>query len=433
METPHAEECISFTHQAVQPEAVTLVSNTTWRLCVVAHQVLSGMDHGELDRRLQEPWNSLTLQPSVARAMRVSKFAFRPQDQVLKAILQLYRYNLSRALDARVRLDQSPVVHIPLKCTVELNRKSHHSPLYTRHPSTGATTRHTYPYDALPRFAPLGDAGLLSMATQAFLAMSYSEDSLFPELEDFWEADEVDEHVRLFKQPPPATTLPAPFLLEEVRAIRSMRKRKQAEDSSHLSKRIRRAAPSQHPKRSSQMAAPSKASVVARSSSPKIPGSFKPFHLLLPQNASASTRNPGIAHRLNARKGRRVWGQVLRASFTQGRPRPRECRKRRQSCVLAVCDESFSRSHTQTCPLTRIAPSSSWFSRSRRRDPSGLTSCSACRPRGQPTSRTGALRVCMPCPTYLYYVRRDWPVDWSLGCIVHYTQNPRKKRTCYEN
>ncbi|KIY61665.1 hypothetical protein CYLTODRAFT_459680, partial [Cylindrobasidium torrendii FP15055 ss-10] len=136
------------------------------------------------------------------------------------------------------------------------------------HPRTGTTTSHTYPYSALPRFAPLADAGLLTLTAEAFLVNAYAEDPLFTELNDLWEANEIYEHVRLFEQPPPAPTLPKTSFPKEAQAIRTSKRKQADEDPSRPTKRTRRAAPSQPPKRSSQSAAPSKASGVARSSPP---------------------------------------------------------------------------------------------------------------------------------------------------------------------
>ncbi|KIY61663.1 hypothetical protein CYLTODRAFT_427428 [Cylindrobasidium torrendii FP15055 ss-10] len=261
MEAHHTEEYISFTYQFGPTEVRKLETNPTWDLPVVAHQILSGLDHGELARRLNRPWNLINVQPSVCAAVDLPSLAFRPQDQVLKAIIQLYRYNMSRALDERVRLDQSPVAYIPLKCTVEINKNWHTEPLYTKHPLAGDVSCHAYPYTGLPRFAPLADAGLLVMTAEAFLSdVNGVEDPLISELNDLWEADEIDEYSRLFRMPPPSPSLPDPSFVEEARTIRTKKRKQAGEDSSRPSKRIR-AAPLQPPKRSSQSTA--KASGVA--------------------------------------------------------------------------------------------------------------------------------------------------------------------------
>ncbi|KIY60980.1 hypothetical protein CYLTODRAFT_481116 [Cylindrobasidium torrendii FP15055 ss-10] len=59
MQAPHKEECISFSYQFGKTEAEKLVTETTWVRSVVGHQVLSGMEHGELARRLHESLNLL--------------------------------------------------------------------------------------------------------------------------------------------------------------------------------------------------------------------------------------------------------------------------------------------------------------------------------------------------------------------------------------
>ncbi|KIY61664.1 hypothetical protein CYLTODRAFT_495144 [Cylindrobasidium torrendii FP15055 ss-10] len=271
MEVPHAEECISFYYQFDQAEADKLVTDTTWRRSVVAHQILSGMEHGELARRLHEPWNSLNLQTSVTWATGVPSVVFRPQDKVLKALIQLYKYNIPRPLDERVRLDQSPVALMPLICSFEVNHQWHDEELYTKHPCTSTLTRHTYPYAALPRFAPLADAGLLSVIAQTFmLQVDDVEDSLLSELDELWSSSKIREHMRLFKQPPPASAIPTPFLLQGAQPT-SAKKRKQTDgDSSHPAKRMRRVAPPQPSKRSPRPAVSSKATTVARPSPPQL-------------------------------------------------------------------------------------------------------------------------------------------------------------------
>ncbi|KIY64762.1 hypothetical protein CYLTODRAFT_424911 [Cylindrobasidium torrendii FP15055 ss-10] len=268
MEVPHAEQCISFFYQfGCETEATELVHSATSLFCVVGHQVLSGMEHGELHRRLHEPFNFLNVQPAFARAMDLPSIAFRPQDQVIKAILQLYRYNISRPLDERVRLDQSPVVHIPLKCTVEVNKTWYDDPLYTMHPHAGTTTAHTYPYAGLPHFAPRADVGLLSITADLFLVAGDGlEDPLVTELNKLRESHQVLPSVQLFDRPPPPAPTVHSQLLQGDR-ITSRQKRKQTgEDSSHPTKRTHRAAPSQPPKRLSRLATSSKASDVACSS-----------------------------------------------------------------------------------------------------------------------------------------------------------------------
>ncbi|KIY61659.1 hypothetical protein CYLTODRAFT_459674 [Cylindrobasidium torrendii FP15055 ss-10] len=135
---------------------------------LILHQIASGIRHGEFTRRTHEPWNKVHLQRSLTFSFDTQQLCFRPCDEVIEAILEVYRHNAACAsLESRVRLDEVPLLCLSVECSLEVDRKLIQYPIFTKHPDSGTITNHLYPYTTLPRFTlRSADPGLLSIIAQ---------------------------------------------------------------------------------------------------------------------------------------------------------------------------------------------------------------------------------------------------------------------------
>ncbi|KIY62653.1 hypothetical protein CYLTODRAFT_458797 [Cylindrobasidium torrendii FP15055 ss-10] len=148
--TFYTEDCVSLSREFVGPISRGLFARTTDRM-LHEYATAAGLLPGELQEWMNSPIGTLSLQPTIWKAMDTDDFVFMPPDAVLHAIARVYEQNLKRELPERLRVDQIPVPQEAVY-TAHGSEYLNRAPIFTRHPETGRVTTHLPPYTDLPTF-----------------------------------------------------------------------------------------------------------------------------------------------------------------------------------------------------------------------------------------------------------------------------------------
>ncbi|KIY68813.1 hypothetical protein CYLTODRAFT_489438 [Cylindrobasidium torrendii FP15055 ss-10] len=243
----HLEHDVSNSFFFGMPEERLLHKGPT--IALISHQIASGLRPGEFALRKDELWNKLHLQRGLALSFTVLKLCFRPCEDVINAILKVYQHNAScGSLESRVRLDEVPLLRLPVECSLEIDRKLHQYPIYTKHPESGAVTNHFYPYTTLPRFTlPSADPGLLSITAQhvsRLILASAASAELTPDpisqIPELWRSAGIRVHAQGFWDES-SSDVPTSQHSPETQSSTTSSKRKRNDDTvtSKPSKRVR--------------------------------------------------------------------------------------------------------------------------------------------------------------------------------------------------
>ncbi|KIY64773.1 hypothetical protein CYLTODRAFT_492840 [Cylindrobasidium torrendii FP15055 ss-10] len=244
MNTLHLENQVSFDFLFNQTRTKMLHSGGG-TVSLISHQVASGLEPGEFTRRKKDAWNSLNVQRNLALSFDTGSMAFRPSDSVLKIIYSVYQHNtVCSVLENRIRLDETPVLSLPTKCSLEVDQSRHKRPIFTKHHHTGEIMRHMYPYATLPCFTlPLTDPGLLGIAAYTLdrNTVSYRDPCPFDLVQQFrsvWRTKELVEHSKVFYKKS-RTPPPSPPRRRRGRQLKSHKRKHDDEGHARLSKRPR--------------------------------------------------------------------------------------------------------------------------------------------------------------------------------------------------
>ncbi|KIY63987.1 hypothetical protein CYLTODRAFT_493491 [Cylindrobasidium torrendii FP15055 ss-10] len=181
MNEVYPEDCISLSRDFVQPLHRSIFPNPSGPV-MKRYCTATGLFPGEIERLLESPFGTMSLQPSIWRAIDLGNIAFMPPDYVMRSLIELYDYNYAHSLHNRRRVDipnPSALVYAALGSSWLEG-----APIFTRHPRTCVVTTHLPPYTTLPYFS-LRTIHPSLLAVRARLFVSKSDlSAVYPLVDD---------------------------------------------------------------------------------------------------------------------------------------------------------------------------------------------------------------------------------------------------------